>query len=90
MQGAALAHGLPRALRRAVALNRVPADIQPDLLFFARLLDPICARFAALAPSLPERAKAARGQIEPQAEKAYEVRARAFGRSVGLPGLGPT
>ena len=73
-QGGALAEGLPRALRRAVALDRVPNDIKPDLLFLARLLDPVAARLKAMAPDLPRMAANARGQqLEPQADKAYEV-----------------
>ena len=72
-QGGALAEGLPRALRRAVALDRVPNDLKPDLLFLARLLDPVAARLKAMAPDLPRMAANARGQLEPQADKAYEV-----------------
>jgi hypothetical protein len=72
-QGGALAEGLPRALRRAVALDRVPGDIKPDLLFLARLLDPLAARLKALAPDLPAKARQARQQLEPQADKAFEV-----------------
>ncbi len=68
-----LAEGLPRSLRKAVSRNRVPNDIEPDLLFLASLLDPLVAKIKAMAPDLPEKAKKAREQIEPAAEKAYKV-----------------
>ncbi len=73
LQGAMLAEGLPRSLRKAVSRNRVPNDIEPDLLFLASLLDPLVEKIKAMAPDLPEKAKKAREQIEPAAEKAYKV-----------------
>ena len=74
LQGAALAEGMPRALRKAVSKNRVPNDIEPDLLFLASLLDPLVEKIKRIAPDLPEKAAKAREQIEPAAEKAYNVR----------------
>ncbi len=68
-----LAEGLPRSLRKAVSKNRVPNDIEPDLLFLASLLDPLVERIKAMAPDLPAKAQKAREQIEPAAEKAYKV-----------------
>lgn len=65
---------MPKALRRAVSRNRVPNDIEPDLLFLASLLDPLMARIVKMAPDLPEKARQAREQIEPAAEKTYNVR----------------
>ena len=69
-----LAEGLPKSLRKAVNKNRVPNDIGPDLLFLASLLDPLVEKIKAMAPDLPAKAKQAREQIEPAAEKAYKVR----------------
>ncbi len=68
-----LAEGLPRSLRKAVSKNRVPNDIEPDLLFLASLLDPLVEKIKAMAPDLPAKAQKAREQIEPAAEKAYKV-----------------
>ena len=68
-----LAEGMPRALRRAVSRNKVPNDLEPDLLFLASLLDPLVEKIKAIAPDLPEKAQKAREQIEPAAEKAYSV-----------------
>ena len=68
-----LAEGLPRSLRKAVKKNRVPNDIEPDLLFLASLLDPVVEKIKAMAPDLPAQAQKAREQIEPAAEKAYKV-----------------
>lgn len=65
---------MPRALRKAVSKNRVPDDIEPDLLFLASLLDPLVEKIKRIAPDLPEKAAKAREQIEPAAEKAYSVR----------------
>ena len=65
---------MPRALRKAVSKNRVPDDIEPDLLFLASLLDPLVEKIKRIAPDLPEKAAKAREQIEPAAEKAYNVR----------------
>ena len=73
VKGAMLAEGMPRALRRAVSRNKVPNDLEPDLLFLASLLDPLVEKIKAIAPDLPEKAQKARGQIEPAAEKAYSV-----------------
>ena len=73
VQGAMLAEGMPRALRRAVSRNKVPNDLEPDLLFLASLLDPLVEKIKAIAPDLPEKAQKAREQIEPAAEKAYSV-----------------
>ncbi len=65
---------MPRALRKAVSKNRVPNDIEPDLLFLASLLDPLVEKIKRIAPDLPEMAAKAREQIEPAAEKGYNVR----------------
>lgn len=68
-----LAEGMPRALRRAVSRNKVPNDLEPDLLFLASLLDPLVEKIKAMAPDLPQKAQQAREQIEPAAEKAFSV-----------------
>ncbi len=73
MQGTKLAEGLPNSLRRAVDLDRVPNDLKPDLLFLAGLLDPIVAKFVAIAPQLPEKAHAAVERIDREEEQAFEV-----------------
>lgn len=73
LQGGKLAEGLPRALRRAVKLNRVPDDLKPDLLFLAQLLDPLVARAKAAAPDLPARAREAARKIHEQEGDAYKV-----------------
>ena len=73
MQGGKLAEGLPRALRRAVRLNRVPDDLKPDLLFLAQLLDPLVASAKAAAPDMPRRAREAARKIHDNEAQAYEV-----------------
>lgn len=73
VQGGKLAEGLPRALRRAVKLDRVPDDLKPDLLFLAQLLDPLVAKAKAAAPDMPARAREAAKKIHQNEGKAYEV-----------------
>ncbi len=88
LQGGKLAEGLPRALRRAVKLDRVPDDLKPDLLFLAQLLDPLVARAKAAAPDMPARAREAAKKIHQNEGKAYEVSAAVF-CVVDLGNVGP-
>lgn len=72
-QAPELIERLPKALRRAVANNSVPADLERDVLALADWLEPLVPQFQEQARQATSKAKELAGQAVPAVEQATQV-----------------
>lgn len=65
---------LPRALRRAVANDKVPDDLVQDILWLANRIQPYVQQLKKQIEKLPEQAEQVLDKTDEYVDRAAEVR----------------
>ena len=65
---------LPRALRRAVELNKVPGDLERDVLALADWVEPLIPQLKERISQAPAQAQALADRAQPAVKQATQVR----------------
>lgn len=68
-----LIEALPRALKRAVANDKIPNDLVEDVLWLAARIEPQVEQWKAQVAKLPEQTEKILDQAEDYVDKASEV-----------------
>ena len=68
-----LVEALPRALKRAVANDKVPNDLVQDILWLAARIEPHVEQWKAQIEKLPEQVEQALDQADDYVDQAAEV-----------------
>lgn len=72
-EGPEIAEKLPKALKRACEIDRIPKDLQGDVLVIAEWLQKLLPKVKEAAAQLPEQAEQAKQRLEPAVDKASNV-----------------
>lgn len=68
-----LVEALPRALKRAVANDKVPNDLRQDILWLAARIEPYVEQVKEQLKKLPEQAEQLTNEAEKYVDQAAEV-----------------
>ena len=72
-EGPAIAENLPKSLRRAVEIERVPKDLRDDVRLIAEWLEQYMPQIKEIAQHLPETAEHVKEKVEPAVDHASKV-----------------
>ena len=73
-----LVEALPRALKRAVANDKVPTDLVQDILWLAARIEPYVEQVKAQLEKLPEQVEQLTSEADKYVDQASEVSVSCF------------